>query len=99
MLSGPRLKDFKTWSAGSLMFLLYACVCEGVPGTSVPPSVVCCKIEAEYFTASTAALAQTYTRPILNEKSDISGSDEMVDACKMAIRALGGLRARKRMKP
>lgn len=36
-------------------------------------------------------LVKTYARQVLNEKSNISGYDEMVSACKIVARALDRL--------
>lgn len=57
-----------------------------------------CGFCAECFAASTEALAETYARQVLNEKSEIFGGDEVVGARGMVVRALDGLRARKRMR-
>lgn len=43
-------------------------------------------------------LVETYVEQVLNRKSDISSTGEVVDACKMVVSALNEFRARKRMK-
>lgn len=61
--------------------------------TSEAPAFCGCKVDPNFFVESTEALAETYTRQVMNEKSDISGIDETMDACKIVVRALDGLRA------
>lgn len=43
------------------------------------------------------ALIGRYARQIFHEKSDTSGTERLVDACKIAVRALDGLQAKKRV--
>lgn len=56
-----------------------------------------CKVGAECLAIRTEALVEKYARRVLNEKSDISCTGEIVDVCKIVVRALDGLRAIKRM--
>lgn len=57
-----------------------------------------CKIDSKCLVASTEGLVETHARRILNEKSDISGTDVVADACRIAVQVLDGSGARKRMK-
>lgn len=57
-----------------------------------------CKVGAECFAASTAVLAETYARQVLTEKSDASGTDEVVHACKIVVRELDAFWTRQRMR-
>lgn len=66
-----------------------------------PPRYCCfmgCKVHAERFAGRTEELIETYARWVSNEKSDISSSDHVVDACKIVFRALNGLRSKKWMR-
>lgn len=56
-----------------------------------------CEVHSDCSVASTEALVGTYTRQVLTGKSDVSVTDEVVVSCKMVVRALEVLRARKRM--
>lgn len=57
-----------------------------------------CKDDAKYFAASTEELVETYAKKVLNKKSDMSGSDKVVNACKILFQALDRLQARKEMR-
>lgn len=57
-----------------------------------------CEVDADYLAASTETLVETYAGQILNDKSTVSSSNEVVEACKMLIRALEWLRVRKKMR-
>lgn len=48
------------------------------------PSVVC-KGDVDCFATSTKALFHIYERQILNGKSNISGTDEVMDVCKVVV--------------
>lgn len=57
-----------------------------------------CKADTERFASSTEALGETYARKVLNYKSDILGSDDVVNARKIVIQVIDGLRARRWMR-
>lgn len=57
------------------------------------------KIYSKCFAANAEALVETNRRQILIERSDISGTDQVADACEVLARALDGLQARKKIRP
>lgn len=48
-------------------------------GASAASSFLGCKIHADCFAARTDRLVEAYSGQVLNEKFDISGSDEVLD--------------------
>lgn len=66
-----------------------------------PPRHRCfvgCEGYAECFAPITDGLVETLEKQTLNEVSDVSGIDEVVDVCEIVDRALERLLARKRMR-
>lgn len=57
-----------------------------------------CRDEAAYFVASKEISAKTYPRQILNEKTDISGTNKVIGALEMMVRALDEFQAKKQMR-
>lgn len=55
-------------------------------------------VDVDCFAASTEAPVQTYARQVLDEEVDISGTGELVGACKIVIRTLDKLQARMQMR-
>lgn len=43
------------------------------------------KFDAKCFTAETDPLVDRYVTPVLNEKSDLSGSDNVVDTSRIVV--------------
>lgn len=56
------------------------------------------EVDAKSYAVTTEVLVETIVRQVLKEKSDISGSDDAIYARKKIVRALDGMRARKRMR-
>lgn len=54
-------------------------------------------LDAKCFVTSTEVLAEAYARQVLNGKSEILGTGDAVDACKIVARELSPSRARKRV--
>lgn len=52
---------------------------------------VSCEVDAGYFAASTEALVTMFVRQVLNQMSDISDSNEMLDACGIMVLVLDRL--------
>lgn len=50
--------------------------------------VLRCEVDSENFAESTKTLVETYTGQVLNEKSNISSTDEGLDAYKIVVQAL-----------
>lgn len=46
---------------------------------------VASEVDADCFATSTEVLVETYARLVLNERSDISGSDEVVDVYNVMV--------------
>lgn len=46
---------------------------------------VACRVAAHCFAANTEGLFETYAGQISNEKSDVSGTDEVTNACKIVV--------------
>lgn len=67
-------------------------------GTSPAPHFVGCEVDVECFARGMEALVKTNTGQFLDEKSDILGTAEVVDAGKIVLRVLRRLRARKRIR-
>lgn len=53
--------------------------------------VVGCDVDSDCFIAVTKALFETSARYVLNERSEILGIDEVVNACEVLVRALDEL--------
>lgn len=62
-------------------------------GTSAHRCFVDCKVDARCFAERPEVLGETYAKQVLNEKSDISGTDEVMKFFKIAVQGLGVLRA------
>lgn len=56
-----------------------------------------CKVDEECFVESIEGLIETYERQPLNKNSDISCADAVANACKIIIRELHALPAKKRV--
>lgn len=57
-----------------------------------------CNAQAKYITSIAGLLAETYAKYVSNEKSDISGRGELLDARKIVVRKSNYLRAKKQTK-
>lgn len=60
--------------------------------------LVGCDIDAHFFAARTEVLGETYARQVLNERSNISGTNEVVSAYNAVARVLNWLQSKKRMR-
>lgn len=52
--------------------------------------IVGCKVDADCFVVSTETLVEMFARQVLNEKSYIFSTYEVVEACTMVLRELDG---------
>lgn len=79
---------------GALVFDIFSCTFATAKICLQLPWHRCfegCEFALECFTASTEALVATNSSQVLNNESDISSTAQVMDACKIVVRALDGL--------